>query len=351
MGSSVPGGAMGFRRPLVALILVALLSGATYVVGFGAYGFFGGAEEYLAGTPKATSCETPGTRFGWEYEAINYDIADDARLVTNNPDLTNCSSQGTAGDALRSSDGVRLAGWFIPAVEEHDRKNPIVVIVHGGKSNKSGMLDYAPPFHERYDIAILDLRNSGRSDDAFSTGGVNEQHDVEALLDWLSDTRGMFVAVLVGNSNGAAASVAEAATDHRVQALILDSMHAAVERQIGNVISSERGFPAWPGAAAVVAGVSYRVGEPLESVDPIRTLTHWDSRPILFTHGSADVVDRPSDSLDRNLEVAEAMGIPYDAHVCQDAGHGKVVEVCESAWANWVQAFVARPDVTAVFPD
>jgi pimeloyl-ACP methyl ester carboxylesterase len=350
------GGAAGRRSPWrvagIAGLVILILATLAYVVGFFAYGFFSGADEYLAGTPKAVGCATPGSRFGWAYEAINYDIADDARLIADNPDLEHCSSQGAAaGDDLVAPDGVRLAGWYIPSANEHDWKQPIVVLVHGGKSNKSGMLDYAPPFHDDYDVVILDLRNSGRSGDARSTGGLHEQHDIGALLDWLSEHRTPLSVVLVGNSNGAAAALAEANTDHRVQAMILDSMHASVERQIGNVIVTERNLPAWPGAWGLVAGVSYRLGEPLESVDPARQLGSWDGRVIMFTHGSADVVDRPGDSLEVNLAVADATGITYEVNVCQGAGHGQVVTVCRDQWASWVREFMAQPAVTPNLPD
>src|SRR5215211_5128703 len=180
------------------IVAVAVLAVVAYIGGFFAYGFFAGAEEYLAGAPKGTGCETPGSLFGWPYEAINYDIADDQRLLDRNDDPAACSDQGaSAGDDLISGDGVRLAGWFIPAVEAHEPSQPVVLIVHGGKSNKSGMLEYAPPFHQAYDVVIFDLRNSGRSDDAFSTGGLHEEHDVEAMLDWLSENKALASAVLV----------------------------------------------------------------------------------------------------------------------------------------------------------
>lgn len=328
-----------WRRSLAALVLLAAL---VYVGGFFVYGFTAGADEYLAGTPKATGCETPASRFGWTYEALNYDIADDEDLLAANPDPSNCAGQGAvAGDDVISADGVHIAGWFIPAATEHDSRQPTVVIVHGGKSNKSGMLAYAPPFHDAYDIVIIDLRNSGRSGDAWSTGGLHERLDVTAMLDWLSEHRTLASAVLVGNSNGAAASLAAASSDHRVTALILDSMHATVERQIGNVIQTERHLPAWPGAWALVTGVSYRLGEPLESVDPVRQLARWDDRPIMFTHGSADIIDRPSDSLDVNLRAADAAGLDYSSHVCDGAGHGRVIEVCADDWAAWVREFMS----------
>jgi pimeloyl-ACP methyl ester carboxylesterase len=321
-------------------ILVALI-GVVYVVGFAGYGFTAGAAEYLGGTPRSTDCQTPASRYAWAYEAVNYDIADDATLLAANPDPTKCDSQGAvAGTDVVAPDGVHLAAWYIPA-PGHAAADPTVVIVHGGKTNKSGMLAYAAALHDGYNLLLIDLRNSGRSSPADSTGGLHEQNDVRAMLDWLERNKAPRWIALLGNSNGAAAGLAEALGDARIRALVLDSMHATVERQIGNVITTEKGLPAWPGAWAVVAGASYRLGESLESVDPVRSIVRIADRPILLTHGLDDIVDRPADSLELNVAAATAAGVDLEVHTCAGAGHGRVVEVCAADWATWVNAFLA----------
>lgn len=322
------------------LIVLALVVGALYVAGFGAYAFTAGASDYLSGEARNTDCRTPASEFGWAYEAVNYDIADDARLLAANPNPRDCESQGAvAGSEVVAPDGVHLAGWYIPAAGTTD--GPTVVIVHGGKSNKSGMLPYAVPFHGAYNVLIVDLRNSGRSSPADSTGGLHEQGDLRAMLDWLVRTKDPSWIAVMGNSNGASTTLAEALGDQRVRALILDSMHASIEKQLGNVIVTEKHLPAWPAAWAVVAGISARLGTSIEAVDPVRTLLRITDRPILLTHGLDDILDRPADSLDVNVAAATAAGIDIEVHTCAGAGHGQVVEVCATDWAGWVQAFLA----------
>jgi len=339
---------MSLGRPIRWIAGLAILAAVLYTVGFFAYGFVAGAPEYLSGAPKATSCETPGSKFGWTYEAVNYDQADDAALLAANPDPTHCSSQGaTAGTAVLSPDGIHLAAWYIRAAHStfFDPNRPVtgptVVIVHGGKSNASGMLDYALPLHGAYNILIVDLRNSGRSGDAQSTGGLREQGDLRAMLDWLVATKGPTWIAVLGNSNGAATALAEARDDPRVKALVLDSMHASLEWQLGNVIETEKHLPAWPGAWGVMVGVQAELGTSVQTVDPIRTITELHDRPLLLTHGLADVIDRPADSLDRNVAAAKAAGVQVEVHTCAGAGHGMVVTVCAADWAHWVLDFLA----------
>ena len=214
------------------------------------------------------------------------------------------------------------------------------MLVHGGKSNKSGMLEYAPAFHGIYNLVLLDLRNSGRSGGSESTGGVRERGDLRAMIDWLaSEKKPAWIAVM-GNSNGAATALAEAVGDTRVQALILDSMHASVDRQLTNVIVTERHLPAWPAVPAVIAGVSVRIGEDLRSVDPIQTIALLRDRPVLLTHGSADTIDRVDESLTLNEAVARAAGVDVRVEVCDGAGHGQVVATCGEAWRGWVLDFL-----------
>jgi pimeloyl-ACP methyl ester carboxylesterase len=322
------------------LILLAAVIAAVYVAGFGAYAFTAGASDYLSGETRDTDCRTPGSEFGWTYEAVNYDIADDTALLAANPNPRKCVSQGAvAGSEVVAPDGIHLAGWYIPG--PGSATGQTVVIVHGGKSDKSGMLAYAPAFHGAYNVLIVDLRNSGRSGRADSTGGLHEQGDLRAMLDWLERAKGPSWIAVMGNSNGAAASLAEALGDQRVRALILDSMHATIEKQLGNVIVTEKHLPAWPAAWAVIAGISARVGTSIETVDPVRTLVRFTDRPVLLTHGLDDVVDRPSDSLDVNVAAARAARIDLEVHTCAGASHGRVVEVCATDWATWVQAFLA----------
>lgn len=329
-------------RVLRWLTILLAIVGVLYLLGFGGYGFFVGADEYVRGVPRSMDCQTPGSRFGWTYEAVNYDLADDTTLIAANPDPTKCANQGSAaGTEVVAPDGVHIAGWYVPAASKAGSAGPTVVIVHGGKANKSGMLAYLPAFHDAYNLLVVDLRNSGRSGDAYSTGGLHEQGDLHAMIDWLVRVKGPSWIAVMGNSNGASTALAEAIGDSRVGALILDSMHASVERQVGNVVTTEKHLPAWPGAWALVAGASYRIGESVEAVDPIRTIVQVLDRPMLLTHGLADMVDRPADSLELNVAAATRAGADIEVHTCAGAGHGRVVEVCAADWATWVQTFLA----------
>ena len=69
---------MGKRTRIVGVALVvAAIAGLGYVTYVGAEG----SNRLVEGTERG-DCRTPDVHFGWGYEAINYDIADDAKLQT-----------------------------------------------------------------------------------------------------------------------------------------------------------------------------------------------------------------------------------------------------------------------------
>lgn len=316
------------------LMLVVLLAYTTYV------GVVG--SDAFVHESNVTDCRTPMQRYGWRYEAIGYDLADDDRLVTANPDLLHCRDQGTkAADDVLTSDGIHLAGWYIPAENGAGPTGPTVLIVPGWKSNKSEVVKYAVPFHHDYNVVVMDLRNQGRSSVAETTLGLREQSDVEAMVDWVTRTKRPAWIGAMGNSMGAATTLAAAARDPRIRAVIIDSAHARLVTSIGNVLETERGHPSLPGAPAIVLGASLRVGGDVTSIDPVRMIARMGNRPVLLTHGTSDAVDRPEQSAEVNLHAALDVGVPVEIRYCAGAGHGAVIDHCPAEWGRWVLEFFA----------
>lgn len=331
------------RGAVVGFVVVALLGLAGYTSYIGTKG----SQEFVHPTGGATGCDTPAQRFGWQYEAINYDPADDLKLAAANPDPSRCASQGAlAGNAIVSSDGVPIAGWYIPAKSGVGPTGPTVLIVPGWKSNKSQVLMYAPAFHDAYNVVIADLRNQGRSGPADTTMGLREQLDVRAVLDWLERTKHPSWIAGMGDSMGAATLLAAAGSDPRIRALVLDSMHAHIVDSTGNVLETENGYPATPSAWAIMTGVSMRVGGDVTSIDPVRTIARMGDRPVLLLHSTTDRVDPPAQAAELNFHAALDAGVPVELHYCPglttgNGSHGHVLDRCPTEWSRWANQFLA----------
>jgi hypothetical protein len=130
-------------------------------------------------------------------------------------------------DVAFHSDGLKLAGWFIPAAQA-DR--PIVLVTHGIGANKSDFLFIARPLHEAgLNVFTFDFRAHGQSEGRTITFGLNEAHDVKAAYDWLKERHPKQSIYALGFSMGGAA-VARAAGDYGIfQRIALDSAFSRFE--------------------------------------------------------------------------------------------------------------------------
>jgi pimeloyl-ACP methyl ester carboxylesterase len=324
------------RRVVVGSVVAALLAFGSYLAYAGIHG-----SNVLFNAARSVDCRTPADRYGWPYEAVNYDIADDANLARENPDRARCATQGTvAGTEVVTPDGARIAGWYIPAADGSGPTGPTLLLVHGGSSNKSEFVRYAVPFHEAYNVLVIDLRNAGRSSDAWTTLGVREQLDVEAMVDWLDRTKHPAWIGAVGDSMGAGSILAAAVDDARIEALILDSMHASFVGVWGGLLESNGGHPSVPGSWAIAVASSLRLGVDVTSVDPVRLLTRLGDRPVLLLHGTSDAINAPAMSAEINFHAALDTGVPVELQYCRGAGHAHVIDTCPREWARWSTTFL-----------
>jgi uncharacterized protein len=334
------------RYVRLALVL-ALLAG----LGYTAYVAYEGSRQMVAlPRDRVADCRTPDLVYGWAYEAINYDQADDATLAAF-PDRMACPDQGSmAGGAVVAADGTPIAGWYVPA--ELDAGSPTVVMVHGHGATKSAMLVHAAALHRDFNLVFIDLRNGGRSGGTQTTMGLREKDDLRAIIDWVERETGARRIGVLGDSMGAATALALAGEDGRIDALVLDSVHRSLEDNVARRLPAN-GHPSYPGTWAILLGARIRTGSDLSQVDPIGTITRYGDRPVLFVHGTADAEDLPS-ALEDLVDAARAAGTPARIEWCEGATHGQVAATCPDAYGEWVSAFfndaLGAGDDTAVLP-
>lgn len=332
---------MTIRRILFALVAAALVAGIGYV----GYVGYVGSRQLVEGGGSNPDCRTPDELFGWTYEAINYDVADDALLKTRNADHKHCTYTGTvAGDEVVTDDGIHLAGWYIPAADGAGPTAATVVLVHGFGQNKTGILEYGEGLHDAFNLVAFDMRNTQRSSGDQTTGGVLEQKDLRAVIDWLERTKHPSHIGVIGNSLGAATAVAESRDDPRVEALALDSMHTRMRYQVEQRLQ-HAGHPAYPGTWAVFVATQLRFGVDLGSVDAQDAIADLVRLPVLLSHGTGDTEDLPART-QAFYEDARAAGVEIELQWCEGAGHnapaGMPVWVCRDDFAAWMLDFFSR---------
>ena len=321
-----------FVSSVMAISLVVLVAYLAYVGYDGSLAF--GAH------PRTGDCRTPASAFGWSYEAINYDIASD-RDLDSIPDRTDCPRPGeAAGGDLIAADGVRLAGWYIPA-GSGSATAPTVVLAHANGKTKSEMLSWAEQLHANYNLVLFDFRNHGQSSGDTTTLGVREVRDLQAVVDWLERAKSPSSIAVLGVSMGGATAIDEAANDDRVAAVILDSPHATVASALQAQLQS-RGFPlALPGSWSILLGGLLRTGEDLSVADPVQAIARIGERPVLIVAAGKDDAVGPGDAAEL-MAAGRSDGALVELETCAVAAHGESVTACSADYAGWILGFLQR---------
>lgn len=327
-------------RKLGGLLLVLVLA-----AGIGYFGFAAaeGSRRLVEQDYRNPDCRTPAQLTpAIAYEALNYDDAGDVGLAAREPNPASCSSPGAeAGDALVSSDGIRLAGWYVPAASGIGPRGPTVVLSHGWTDNKSGILEALPVFHDDYNVVLFDFRNHGQSQDAETTQGIREQRDLAAILDWLEREKGPDWIVAWGQSMGGHAAVNLTARDERIDGLILDSIHSRLSVPAARRVESD-GYPFGGFAAlAIMVGTWVRTEVNVWSADPIEAIDDLGDRPVLIVNAGRDETI-PVDDAEALRDAAVAAGVDARLEICAEAGHAGAIETCPDDYRRWVDAFLAE---------
>ena len=213
---------------------------------------------------------------------------------------------------LRSRDGLRLAGRWLPADAGDDDWRPepheAILLLHGWSGSVApDLVEYGSFLRRTAGVLGLDFRGHGGSDDGPTTFGLHEVEDVAGALAWLGD-RGIARVALFGTSMGGITALASivvlgdgslpsadvdpdapahdvAAPRPRIVAAVADSVPPEVTVGVANRMRVPfRGFL----AAQMFEAASSRVGGDIRATEPIRIIALTESVPILLIHGAAD---------------------------------------------------------------
>ena len=244
------------------------------------------------------------------------------------------SDLGIAYEEVRfdTDDGVRLAGWFIPA----ERDTPAaVVVMHGFTGHRLPELAaFVPWLRGSYNVLQFDFRGHGDSEAGLVTFGALEQLDVAAAVRFLAE-RGCQPIALMGVSMGAAVALV-AAPDLPVAAVVADAPYAHLHHPIANRMR-ELGYPL-PGIGSrlIVAGATLRARHRLPS--PIDRIGQVAPRGQLFITGREDRLI----GWQQALTLYHAAGEPKELFVVEDAGHAESWAVARDEYERRVLGFLAR---------
>ena len=217
---------------------------------------------------------------------------------------------------LRSRDGLRLAGRWLPAeaATAGDDWLPdpyeAILLLHGySGSIAPDLVEYGPFLRRTANVLGIDLRGHGDSDAGPSTFGMLEVEDIAGALAWLGE-RGIRRVALFGTSMGGMAAIAAVAvlgdgtlaaadatpdpTHARIDpprpvivALVVDSVAPEVELPVANRMRTP--FRRFVAARAFDAAARRLGGDPRDT-EPIRVINLVEPVTLLLIQGVSQVI-------------------------------------------------------------
>ena len=251
--------------------------------------------------------------------AVSWQSADQLVHPAREAQTIDPATRGLAYEdaTLRTSDGLALAAWWIPANGTATARGT-VVFLHGYGDDKQQAMHVAPWLHEAgYHVLAFDFRAHGESDGSETTVGLAEVEDVRAAVAHARTREGAAPVALLGWSMGASTALNAAAHVPEVRAFVADSAFATLENIASNSITHFTDLPKYPFGPLAVVFAGWMVGRDVGDNRPIDHVASL-GRPALFIQGADDTIVYPEEdgaALARATPGAAYWLVPGASHV------------------------------------
>ncbi len=188
---------------------------------------------------------------------------------------------------FRSSDGLRLTGWWLPRPET----NAVIVGSHGHAGSKDELLGIGSYcWRAGYNVLLFDYRGRGESDPWPQTLVSREVDDLLAALEYVRQRMPGAPIGVVGYSMGAAVGILATARDQSVKALVADSSFTAGDDVVAHGVEQTLRIPPTPLVRLADLIVARRHGYRFSQARPIDAIGQIAPRPVFIIHGVDDTL-------------------------------------------------------------
>ena len=237
--------------------------------------------------------------------------------------------------------------WFTPPAP----KKPAMaaILVHGFESCRFPFgldtLDLVSVYVQSgFYVLAFDLRNSGDSQAATSTFGVNEREDVRGAIAF-AGRQGCASVVLHGFSTGANAALMAASREQSdvVGAVVLDSPIVDVARFIdGRVREITPNLPSFPFRYTIMPMIGLFINGDVYETAAIPNMAKFAPKPMLLIHGELDEYLTGEEA---EQAYASYLGLAVGQIGLWDvpgAGHADAFTVDPAGYADRLESFLHR---------
>jgi dipeptidyl aminopeptidase/acylaminoacyl peptidase len=237
-----------------------------------------------------------------------------------------------------AADGVRLAGWFALAAPAA----PTVVLVHGFKGSRAGMLPWARFLYTAgYNVLLYDSRGCGESAGWGIALGAREADDVIGAVRYVRERTDLTAHVVgaLGVSLGAGDALLAAAREPGLAAVVADSAWTDERPQLDRMGAIPAGALALPVLPYEPALVDALIGARLEATQPLRVIARIAPRAVLLIHSADD--GNATTPLAGERALFAAAGAPRAEWIAPSGGHAGALRAHPADYQRQVLAFFA----------
>lgn len=237
---------------------------------------------------------------------------------------------------FRTTDGIDLSGWFIPATSGETNKT--IIFCHGWGSNKGEVLKDTYFLAEYgFNLFYFDFRASGESKGEISSIGYLEIKDLESAIEFLKYYKPHAAEKIgvLGISMGGSVATYVASRNDEIKCILLESTFYSYNRVVGNWSWSRMKIPYYPLVPLTLFFVRLKL-----AADPeIFSTIHYIDKitvPVLFVSGDHDDLVPVEDT---KILFEKCKSSKKDLSIIIGASHGRCAEVGGQEYKEKVSKF------------
>ena len=205
------------------------------------------------------------------------------------------------------------------------------------RSNRLEMLSRARFLKDQgYSALLIDLQAHGETAGEKITFGLRESENVEASIAFLRKTFPAERIGAIGASLGAAAIVL-AKQDLRLDAVILESLHATIEEAVDNRLKLHFGNYGSVLLPLMLSQLSFHLDTSIDELSPITRINNLNS-PVLFISGTHDAHTLQSET----ERLYAAARNPKELWIVPGGGHFNMHSYAGKEYEQRITAFLSQ---------
>lgn len=187
---------------------------------------------------------------------------------------------------LYTSDGLRIAGWYIP--KEGAPSDSVVIVLHGYPTEKGDLLRRSAFLLADHDLFLIDFRFFGASEGDQTTLGLKEIEDLRAAVRYVKDEKKKAKVGVYGFSMGASVALRGIVEVPGIDAVVAEAPYADLHIMARELYRSFGPF------AGFFAGLTARAAElflhfDLNAASPLKAV-EGTRMPVLLIHSMNDQI-------------------------------------------------------------